>query len=125
MSDRGSSFDSDCVMKVRGPAEKNHRVYELFQHHWNLVDRINEDYHNFFQLHGSKSACAFAIESIAFHMAMNAHAIWEETQRSHKYNISGGQLSAAESGKKYSIARFIYKVANKVDLFPEESNCSM
>jgi hypothetical protein len=105
---------------VRGLPEKDHRVYELFQHHWNLVDRVNEDYHNFFQLHGSKSACAFAIESIAFHMAMNARAIWEETRRSHQYNVSRGQLSAAESEKKCSIARFIYKVAKRVNPFPEK-----
>lgn len=85
------------------------------------MDRVNEDYHNFFQLHGSKSACAFAIESIAFLMAMNARSIWEEAHRSHSYNTSGGQLSAAESTKKLPIARFIYKVGKNATLFPAES----
>jgi hypothetical protein len=39
---------------------------------------MNEEYHNHFRTHGSKSAHTFGLESVAFLLLMDSRAVWEE-----------------------------------------------
>ena len=100
-------------LQVRGPAEKDHRVYDLWGRYWNAIDRVNEDYHAFFQLHGGKSANGWALQTLCHHIFMNARAIWEEQRAAHAYQASGRSIAAAEAVQQLTIPRFLLNAAEQ------------
>ncbi len=105
--------DTDiCHFQIRGPHHQEHHVYDLFGQHWNNVDRINEDYHNFFQLHGCKSANAWALQSVAFLLLLTIRALWEEHRCVHAYSVSGGSKALAMSVKSRTIPQFLLASAH-------------
>ena len=104
---------------MRGPHVHVHRVYALWGSLWNLVDRINEDYHNYFQLHGSKSANAFALESVAHIVMMAARAIWEEHRCVHAYDRSNRNNAAAANVQRVDIPHFLLRAAQAATNLPD------
>lgn len=105
--------------QVIGSPEAHKRVYELWANHWNLIDRLDEDYHNHFQLHGSKSANAWALQSVAFFILMNTRAIWEESRAVLAYHQAQKNYAAVEKLERLSIPHFIVNVAQQ--LLPKQT----
>lgn len=90
------------------------RVYKLWCDHWNLVDRLNEDYHNHFQLRGGNSANAWALLSEAFYLMMAARAIWEENRLLHAYSRANRNSDVVEEKPSLSYPEFIVRVAEQM-----------
>ena len=100
-------------LQVRGPAGKEHRVYDLWGRYWNAIDRVNEDYHAFFQLHGGKSANGWALQTLCHHIFMNARAMWEEHRAAHAYHASGQSIAAAEAVPQHTIPQYLLSAAEQ------------
>lgn len=99
--------------EVRGSATPQHQVIDHWGQHWNLVDRINEDHHNYYHLPGSHSALKHGMESVVFLATMTARAIWEEHRRERAYASSNRRKQAVESVSKHTIPQFIVAAAEQ------------
>ncbi len=86
-------------------------MYKLWTDNWNTVDRLNEDYHNHFQLHGSHSANTWALESVAFYLMMAARAIWEENCSLHAYHRADKNFDVVPEKPRLSFPHFLFNAA--------------
>jgi len=100
--------------QLRGTPTQTHSVWDLTRGRWNMVDRLNEDYHMFFHCHGSKQAVAFAVESFAHYLLMTCRAVWEEHRCEHAVARANGDKSAAESVHRHTLPTFIKQVAEQI-----------
>jgi hypothetical protein len=101
---------------VRGPATASHQVYNRFAHFWNLVDRINEDFHGFHHLPGGYSALKHGLESAIFLAIMAARVIWEEHRCARAYALAGQSKRAVEAVQRRTIPEFIVAAAQQLAL---------
>ena len=117
------------IQQVRGKHELAHRVYDIWGSAWNFVDRINEDYHNHFQLHGSKSSNSFALESVAYIVAITIRALWEEHRYMHAHARTRGNSRAAQRLMKLDIPHYFLNAAKGAatlpDLYSSDRKCEL
>jgi hypothetical protein len=100
--------------EIRGPATVEHQVYASYGHYWNLVDRINQDFHNFYRLPGGYSALRHGLESVVFLATMAARAIWEEYHCVRAYSQAGQRKHALEAAPRRTIPQFIVAAARQL-----------
>jgi hypothetical protein len=92
---------------ARGPATASHQVYNRFAHFWNLVDRINEDFHGFHHLPGGYSALKHGLESAIFLAVMAVRVIWEEHRCARAYALAGQSKRAVEAVQRCTIPELL------------------
>jgi translation initiation factor eIF-2B subunit gamma len=96
-------------------------VYNRFAHFWNLVDRINEDFHGFHHLPGEYSALKHGLESAIFLAVMAARVIWEEHRCARAYALAGQSKRAVEAVQRRTIPEFIVAAAQQLVKKKQES----
>lgn len=99
--------------EIIGDISDNTAVYNVFNSTWNLIDQMDEDYHNHFQLHGTKHTESWAVQSIAHFVFSSTRSLWEEHRASLKYNINSGNYHAGVEHKPLTLPEFIVRVATE------------
>jgi hypothetical protein len=94
-------------------------VYDEWADYWNLVDRMNEDYHNFFRVH-SKSALSLALESVTFFLLMDTRAIWEEYTTEHSFHTHNRNLRHTANTRTSTLPSFILHAASDAISLPDD-----
>jgi len=80
-----------------------------------MVDRMNQDYHMFFQLRNWPVANQWALPSTTFYFLMTARALWEEHRVEQRYDASRGNRSVAFEEEALTIPKFILECASSLD----------
>ncbi len=62
---------------------KDDTIYDVYAQYCGLVDRENQDYHNFSAFSHSKHANTFLLHSVCVYALLAARAVWEEQRRVH------------------------------------------
>ena len=94
-------------MQVRGKHTQQATIHSLFDDYYNMVDRMNQDYHMFFQHSTNKEANGWALHSALFYFFLTARALWEEHREDHALQVSRGSKQAAARVKEVDIPNFI------------------
>jgi hypothetical protein len=89
-------------------------VYNRFAHFWNLVDRINEDFHGFHHLPGGYSALKHGLESAIFLAIMAARVIWEEHRCARAYALAGQSKRAVEAVQRRTFLNLLLQPPSKL-----------
>ncbi len=87
-------------------------MHTLFDSQYNMVDRMNQDYHMHYQKHGSKSVNSWALHSALFYFFLTVRSLWEEHRVVHAFNHSQGSKHAALQVEPLTIASFVVKCAS-------------
>jgi hypothetical protein len=86
-------------------------LHDTYTAYAGLVDRQNEDYHNFFRLPGTQHANNFLLHSVCFYAILTARALWEEERRVRLVSTSVRLHSELAEMKNSSVPEFIYRIA--------------
>jgi hypothetical protein len=90
---------------------KDDTIYDVYAQYCGLVDRENQDYHNFSAFSHSKHANTFLLHSVCVYALLAARAVWEEQRRVHARSSAGGARSAVAAIKSEPYPRFIVDLA--------------
>jgi len=90
---------------------KDDTLYSVYTQYCGLVDRENQDYHNFSAFSHSKSANSFLLHSVCVYALLAARAVWEEQRRVHAWAQSEGSLNAVAAIQSESYPQFILALA--------------
>ncbi len=101
------------LYQVRGSAEQDNTFHEVCSLYCGLVDRENEDYHDFFHFSTCKDANGWLLHSLCFYFLLSARAIWEEERRAIAVAQHGGAAAAAVAVKTQSFPSFLLEIASQ------------
>lgn len=90
---------------------KDDTLYSVYTLYCGLVDRENQDYHNFSAFSHSKPANTFLLHSVCVYALLAARAVWEEQKRVHAWSQSGGNCNAVAEVRSESYPQFILELA--------------
>jgi hypothetical protein len=99
--------------QLRGPPESDDTLHDIYALYCGLIDRQNEDYHNFFHFSASKHAKNWLLHSLCFYFLLSSRAIWEEHRRSLVAGDSPAATEAVVEAKCRSIPRFLLSITRK------------
>lgn len=87
----------------------------MFDSYYNMVDRMNQDYHMHYQLRGFRNANSFALHSVVFYNLLTVRSLWEEHRVAFRFHHSGGSKQAALDIRPLSIPQFVLECARALD----------
>lgn len=87
----------------------------MFDSHFNAVDRMNQDYHMFFQLRGYHSVNSLVLHSASFYFLATCRAVWEEHMRVRRYAHVREAKSAWNEYTMDSLPEFIVNLGEVFD----------
>lgn len=87
----------------------------MFDNHFNAVDRMNQDYHMFFQLRGYHSVNSLVLHSASFYFLATCRAVWEEHMHARRYAHACEAKSAWDQYTMASLPEFIINLCEVFD----------
>lgn len=101
--------------QIRGAHTPEGATHKLFDQHFNGVDRMNQDYHMFFQLRGFHNVNCWALHAAVFYFFATCRGLCEESVHISKYAHTHGAKSAWDDYSIDSLPRFILSIAQSFD----------
>lgn len=87
----------------------------MFDNHFNAVDRMNQDYHMFFQLRGYMSVNGMALHSVCFYFLATCRALWEEHTMARRFAHVREAKTAWDEYTMATLPEFILSLAEGFD----------
>lgn len=106
--------EADAKAKLRalqGRAKKQHRVYDLFNMYYNLIDRLDQQHYAYFHRTWNRKSNAYGLMSAAAtYMMANCRAIWEEHRRELVNGRTKGNNRAVAEMEPLSTPQYVVQV---------------
>lgn len=99
---------------MRGQHKYDAPMCTLYNRYYGVIDRMNEDYHLFFNLRNWHDGHQWGLHSAIFYFLSSTRSLWEEHKITHNLAQKGKRKSSAAGVQQLSIPVFIILCAEAV-----------
>lgn len=96
-----------------GPPSETKNVYDSWNRNFDSIDRMNEEYHNHFQLHGTKDAMGWATQSLVHYFFATVRSLWEEFVVTTDWELHNEDYSRIFNHKPKPFPEFVVQVCTE------------